>query len=164
MGNSVCRFPETLDQVQKKSAFVSVYLCLMAVLTQTGSGLSFMRSLQRFLPAVGLGAHTNSHTHTHTHTQLVFLSLVTLAGLWRLCMVFTSTHPHLFFHLNWLPTHPSPLSLHIFSSSFTSHISSFHFHERHQVTKVLNSNLLVFSPSTCHGHFRTVMSECTTPT
>lgn len=159
MGNTVCRFPETLDQV---SVFVCVYLCVMVMLTQTGSGLSVMRSLQRFLPAVGPYAHTNKHTQTkaltHTHTQLVFLSLVTLAGLRRLRMVFTSTHLHLAFHLNWFPAH---LSLSFLSLRLPSHLIylSTRFHLNRKVMKVLNLNRSVFPASTCHDNFGTVMSE-----
>lgn len=133
MGNAVCRFPETLDWISHKCAkvpvFVCVYLCVMVMLTQTGSGLSVMRSLQRFLPAVGPYTHTNKHTQTYalTHTQLVFLSLVTLAGLRRLRMVFTSTHPHLLFHSELAPSSsfsfiPSLHSHLSFGVSFASHI------------------------------------------
>lgn len=113
MGNTVRRFPETLDPKRPP-------LRVIVTLTQTGSGLSFMALHQRTRsPSCRSTTHTQrsaqtlTHTRTRTRTQLVFLFLLTLARLWRLCMVFTSTPPHRPRHPNWLPAHPPLLSFSI---------------------------------------------------
>lgn len=113
MGNTVRRFPETLDPKRPP-------LRVIVTLTQTGSGLSFMALHQharapscRSTTHIHKQVRTDTDTHTLTRTQLVFLFLLTLARLWRLCMVFTSNPPNRPRHPNWLPAHPSLLSFSI---------------------------------------------------
>lgn len=58
---------ETIETMHKCVChFVCVYLRVMVILMQTGSGLSVIRSLQRFLPAVGLCTNRNNHTQAYT--------------------------------------------------------------------------------------------------
>lgn len=152
IGNTVYRFPETLDQVHKS---VCIYTCVSMCDGNVNSNRKWpvSHALTAALSPSCWSVRTHK-TATHRQTQLVFLSLMTLAGLRWLCMVFTSTRPHLLFNLTWLPAHPSLLSLlslHIYSSSFTAPIPSSHFHHRHKVTKMLNLARLVHPPLTYGG-------------
>lgn len=154
---------------------VRACVCVSVMVTQTGSGLSVMRSVQCFLPAVGPYAHTNKPTDVRTDTYTAGLPVSGDLG-------WASEASH-GFHIHSSPP-PLPSELTPSSSSFffvfnpfpaftcrrcrrvPSHLISprSHFQRRgHKVTKVLNIILLVFPPSTCHNHFWTVMSECRKP-
>lgn len=52
----------------ERQVCVCAYVCVMVMLTQTGSSLSVMRSLRHFLPAVGLYTHTNKPRDVDTDT------------------------------------------------------------------------------------------------
>lgn len=88
----------------------------------TGTGLSFMRSLQ--LPAVGLHTHKRNHTQTNARTAGLPLS-DDLGRALEAVHVFSSTHPHLLLNPNRLVSYrslSSILSFQSFSSSFKCNI------------------------------------------
>lgn len=96
---------------------------------------------------------TDTHTHTHTHTA----GLPVSGDLgWASEALHGFSHPLIPTVFSIWTGDQLILLLYPFSpflSSFTSHIPTSHFHHRHKVTKVLNLNLVVFPPSTCHSHF-----------
>lgn len=79
----------------------------------TGTGLSFMRSLQ--LPAVGLHTHKRNHTQTNARTAGLPLS-DDLGRALEAVHVFSSTHPHLLLNPNRLVSNHSLSSVLSFSS------------------------------------------------
>lgn len=90
----------------------------MVMLTQTGSGLSVMRSLQRFLPAVGpVRTHKQAHTDVHTDTHTAGLPVSGDLG-WAL------EAPH-GFHIH---SSPPPLQSELAPSSSFSFILSLPSH------------------------------------
>lgn len=110
------------------------------MVTQTGSGLSVMRSHQRFLPAVGRCAHTNKDTQSYaltqrdTHTHTAGLPVSADLG-WAL----ETLHG---FHIHSSPPSPSIQTgsqlILLFNPlpSFSSPISPFHFHREQEVTEL----------------------------
>lgn len=117
------------------------------MLTQTGSGLSFTRSLRRFLPAVGPCTHTHKQAHmdvrtdAHTHPAGPPRLLRPRRGFGGFS---TSIH-HLLIHLHWLACS----SFCFFGVFFILQIS-YSFHSlSSQPQSVLR----------CHNRFRAVMSE-----
>lgn len=87
MGNAVYTFPETLDPVPDR-VFAFIF-CLVSRCNGNGNvnrKWSVIHALTPTPSCWSARTQTQPHTDTHTHTQLVFLSLMTLAGLRRRCM------------------------------------------------------------------------------